>query len=488
VKVQRQGQSHPWWLAISVELLLWHSLLSSVGSGVLLFVLYQEVVVEEEAARKLAAEQEAVRKRAADEEAAREAARARAVEVEEEAVRKRAAVEVEEEAVRKRAAVEVEEEAVRKRAAEEEAAKRAAEGMRVRLGFFVPPYPTPSAWVFMLPHPHMHPSLLGAQVAPLALPRGVALDKLRPLPALKTDCGPGAGMAACPALGVLVTSSMHNTLSVFALSRSSGVRVGGAAGAGGGAGAGAGAGAGLALVCTLGGTSSPPPMQFKFSPHGGWLAFTGPATSRLLLLTDAGHDAVHVIDVAGRVHVGYVAAPGTIAGPQGVAARGSLVAVSACQKYDSSDHVVRLFEGSGASWSEVRVVAGGLGGRGSAHGQLCYPQGLRFTGDGKGLVVADSGNFRVSVFRVEDGSFVRHVATGLKTPLDVEECEGGWLVACSASHTIEFVGGGGVGRARLGKFGSGDGEFSSPSALTLVPDLGLVVRDRGNGGRFQVFG
>jgi hypothetical protein len=71
------------------------------------------------------------------------------------------------------------------------------------------------------------------------------------------------------------------------------------------------------------------------------------------------------------------------------------------------------------------------------------------------------------------------------------ECEGGWLLACSASRTIEFVGGGvdgGVSRASLGKLSHKDGGFDSPSALTLVPGLGLVVRDRGNGGRFQVFG
>jgi hypothetical protein len=60
----------------------------------------------------------------------------------------------------------------------------------------------------------------------------------------------------------------------------------------------------------------------------GHLAFSGPATARLLLVTDAGHDVVHVIDVVGRVHVGYVAAPGTIAGPRGITTRGSLVAVS----------------------------------------------------------------------------------------------------------------------------------------------------------------
>ena len=98
----------------------------------------------------------------------------------------------------------------------------------------------------------------------------------------------------------------------------------------------------------------------------------------------------------------------------------------------------------------------------------------------------------MSVFRVTDGSFVRHVATGLAAPWDVEECEGGWLVARS-SHTIEFVPvggdvhGGGVGRARLGKWGTWDGEFMWPSALALVPGLGLVVRELDNGGRVQVF-
>jgi hypothetical protein len=311
----------------------------------------------------------------------------------------------------------------------------------------------------------------------------VGLDKLVPLPALKTACGGGYGMAACPALGLLVTSSTSdNTLSVFALPRSSG------------AGAGAGASAGLAPVCTLGGASSPAPMRFDFKSgdgYSGYMAFTGLATSRRLLVTDHGHDAVHVIDVAGRVHAGYVAAPGTISGPRGVAARGSLVAVSAWKKAGSGDHVVCVFEGSGAMWTAVREVAGGFGGPGSADGQLKQPYGLRFTGDGTGLAVVDHENSRVSVFRVEDGSFARHVATGLSYPCDVEECEGGWLVACYGSHTIEFVGGGvgggGVGRARLGKYGRGDGEFYNPSALALVPGLGLVVREYTNG-RFQVFG
>jgi hypothetical protein len=235
-------------------------------------------------------------------------------------------------------------------------------------------------------------------------------------------------------------------------------------------------------------------MQFKFQNNdgsSGLVAFTGPSTSRLLLLTDAGHNCVHVIEVAGRVHVGYVAAPGIIAGPRGVAARGSLVAVSAWSCDDFGDHVVRLFAGSGARWTAVRVVAGGFGAPGGVDGQLNRPYSLRFTGDGTGLVVADVGNHRVSVFRVEDGSFVRHVATGLRDPWDMEECEGGWVVAWLGSDIIECVGGveagGDVGRARLGKWGGGDGEFKWPSALALVSGVGLAVREVGNRGRVQFF-
>jgi hypothetical protein len=321
-----------------------------------------------------------------------------------------------------------------------------------------------------------------------------------PLPALKTECGPGFGMAACPTLGLLVTAdSAKNTLSVFTLPRSSG------AGAGANAGAGVGTSAGLARVCTLGGGWFGK-MKFKFvdGNDSGCMAFTGPATSRLLLVTDRGHDAVHVIDVVGRVHVGYVGAPGTIAGPWGVAARGSLVAVSAWAEDNIGDHVVRVFEGSGAMWTAVRVVAGGFRGPGSADGQLQSPRGLRFTVDGTGLVVADAGNGRACMFRMEDGSFVRHVATGLSDPWDVEECEGGWLVACTGSDNIQFVSGGvdcsgggsggsgsgsdgsGGGVTSLGKYGSGDGKFRTPSALALVPGVGLVVREMA-GQRLQFF-
>ena len=235
-------------------------------------------------------------------------------------------------------------------------------------------------------------------------------------------------------------------------------------------------------------------MQFKFSDgeDSGWMAFTGPPTARRLLVTDAGHDAVHIIDVVARTHAGYVAAPGSgywsISGPRGIAARGSLVAVTVWKDRRASENVIHLFEGSGSSWKRVRVLSCDAGRPGKAEGKLDGPCGLRFTRDGTGLVVADSHNRRVCQFRVDNGSFVRSVATGLDRPSDVEECEGGWLV-CGANY-VYFVGDKvserTVDAALLGSEGRGDGEFYGPSSLALVPGLGVVVREW-TYGRVQVF-
>jgi hypothetical protein len=350
------------------------------------------------------------------------------------------------------------------------------------------------------------------------------LEELVPLPALKTKCGSGYGLAACPALSLLVTSHLReNSLSVWGMpGGASGV--GGAfggpgtcAGAGASAGGGVGGGprpsglrpSGLPLLCTLGGAGSAAPMQFKFwdGDSSGLLAFTPPTATTasgssssarpLLLVTDAGHEAVHLVDVVGRSHAGYLASPGSIAGARGVAASGAspLVAVSAWKNNGSGDHVVVVYAGSGAVWEAVRVIGGGFGDPGPGDGQLWMPYGLRFSGDWSGICVADYWNSRASVFRVGDGVFVRHMATGLDGPYDVEEVEGGWLVACWDSHRVEFVGDGadgdGGGRPSLGKagggWGSGDGEFCGPTTLAVVPGLGVVVSEVGNGGRLQVF-
>jgi hypothetical protein len=169
------------------------------------------------------------------------------------------------------------------------------------------------------------------------------------------------------------------------------------------------------------------------------------------------------------------------------------VAVSVWKKWSSGDHVVVVYRGSGAVWEAVRVIGGGFGCPGSRDGQLKMPYGLRFSGDGSGVCVA--GYDRACMLRVDDGGFVRHMAMGLSYPRDVEEVEGGWLVACEGPHSVEFVGDGdggdGGGRPSLGKAGggrgSGDGEFNGPTALAAVAGLGLVVREWVNE-RLQVFG
>ncbi len=327
------------------------------------------------------------------------------------------------------------------------------------------------------------------QVGPPSLLRGTALTALVPLPALKTQCGNGVGLAACPALGLLVTSSDNCTLSVWGLP----------CGAGDG-GTSAGGGGGLRLVCTLGGDGSAAPMQFKFGKAvgGGRLAFTSPSSDGsarpLLLVTDGGADAVHLVDVVDKTHAGYLASPGSIAGPRGVAASGAspLVAVSAWKDRFGGDHVVVVYRGEGVEWEAVRVIGGGVG---AGDGQLNIPVGLRFSWDGTVICVADYWNNRASVFRADDGGLLRHIIFPAEdSPRDVEVVEGGWLAACSDSAKVEFVSnttGDIGGRPSLGKagggWGVGDGEFMCPSALAVVPGLGLVVREYDDCGWFQVF-
>jgi DNA-binding beta-propeller fold protein YncE len=232
-------------------------------------------------------------------------------------------------------------------------------------------------------------------------------------------------------------------------------------------------------------------MQFHFISElfgSGFLAFTGvgdPSSpgsrtggpSPLLLVTDAGHDAVHVIDVVGQAHAGYVAAPGSISGPRGVATRGSLAAVSAWKCWNKGAHVVHVFEGAGAVWEPLRIVGAGFG---PGDGQLSQPYGLRFTADGEGIAVADHENNRVSAFLVADGSFVEHVVVGVRSPRDVAEVQGGWLVASHASNTVVLASQG-LPALTLA------GDLINPTALALAPGPALFVRELGVSGHVHVF-
>jgi hypothetical protein len=117
--------------------------------------------------------------------------------------------------------------------------------------------------------------------------------------------GGGYGIAASLEHAVVVTSDMHrNVLNVYQL-------------------------ASLDFTACFGG-----PEMFAFVDRlmypSGWLAFLTEdgVESSAAVVTDAGHDAVHVVDVASLRGLGFVALPGTAGGPRGVATKGDLVAFS----------------------------------------------------------------------------------------------------------------------------------------------------------------
>ena len=86
--------------------------------------------------------------------------------------------------------------------------------------------------------------------------------------------------------------------------------------------------------------------------------------------------------------------------------------------------------------------------------------------------------------------FVGYLAPGsdFKGAIDVEECDGGWLVACEVLHSVHFAGRDDAkASVSLGEKGNGVGNLLYPVSTTVVPGLGLLVREWGNGGCLQVF-
>jgi hypothetical protein len=257
---------------------------------------------------------------------------------------------------------------------------------------------------------------------------------------------------------------------------------------------------GLCVLTTIQGTDLAPPAQFRMAHWGmSTLVFTTPlavpaphgmSPGPLLLVVDQGNDAVHVVDVVTKAHLGYVVPPGTLPSPRSIATRGRLVAVSAWTQYTEGLHAVWLYEGAGSSWTPTRVRCGLL--PGPLDGQLKAPCGVRFTQDGTGLVVVDACNGRVSRFHVSDGTFAGHVALGVSGSYDVEECEGGWLIATHASGILHVAVGAGpkpctttvVGRVGVD---SEECPLLELGTLAVVPGVGVAVWGSHLGGHLHFF-
>lgn len=306
----------------------------------------------------------------------------------------------------------------------------------------------------------------------------LTVSQLRTLRPWKAGCtntvGRGSGLAVSPSLRVVVTSEVvNNTLSVWGLVSGNGSRDG------------------LPLLYTLGGKDFSPGLNFKQFAYpddhnfSGNLAFipdskgsgqtcTTPYSRQLLLVTDVGHHAVHIIDVVNRTHEGYLASPGTILGPRGITASGTcpLVAVSSWPPDMHGTRKVTLFRRQETVWEAFRVIDGSR----TSQRYLAMPCGLRFNSEGTMICVADRWRDCVIWYRVEDGVIDRKMFNAR----DVEQVEGGWLVLRSDPDAVVYQTSrrGGESFCLGGKDGKEWG-MGCPTAFAVVPGLGLVVRDYG---------
>lgn len=262
----------------------------------------------------------------------------------------------------------------------------------------------------------------------------------------------------CTSLNVLVTTDVdRNTVSVYDLSYCT-ERRGYAQDGGANHGS-------LGLKCTFGGPSSAAPMQFQFKAKGdvwsGWTAFTGSASNRLLLVTDGGHDAVHVIDVVANSHKGYLVDPGMIPCPVTVAAAGGRVAVTS-YNYSVNSTSVRMYEGGeGTSWTPLWFL----------HPRELSPAGLLFSG--RHLLVCDSHKNRLVKYHKGTWS-CDHDIQLFSRACHAVEWRDGWLVA--SDLLLEFV-----PKATGTRWIADHDMWTScredpPQALAVVPGMGVLMR------------
>jgi DNA-binding beta-propeller fold protein YncE len=123
---------------------------------------------------------------------------------------------------------------------------------------------------------------------------------------------------------------------------------------------------------------------------------------------------------------------------------------------------------------------------GSGPGELSGPRGVAV--DSKGFVfVADSGNQRIQKFD-EFGNFLQSWTGGFSSPseLTVDAADNLYLVDFG-NYRIKKFDSNGVLLSCWGTFGSGDGDFTGPSGIS-VSASGVVYTSDHDQGRMQLFG
>jgi hypothetical protein len=185
----------------------------------------------------------------------------------------------------------------------------------------------------------------------------------------------------------------------------------------------------------------------------GRMAFTAPGSFETdskptLLVADAGNDRVMELDMStvARVNgapqvLGFLC-EGSGCRPRAVATCATMIAVVGWADAAAGDHFVILFDAK--SRKGMRRL--GLGhDQGRADGRLLGPLGVCFTNDGAFVVVADSHNDRVVLFR-STGEFVKSLVgrkgeftDGVLFPADVAEVEDGLIIVDASNDRLVHV-------------------------------------------------
>jgi hypothetical protein len=160
-----------------------------------------------------------------------------------------------------------------------------------------------------------------------------------------------------------------------------------------------------------------------------------------LLVTDAYSHVVHIVDIQDGVHIGFLATSSSLGfawSPQGITSRGRLVAVTCCDRLGRKQVIIFENQGHAATaWAVLREFPPTSPSFGISRG-YSFPLGVRFSGDGRSLIVVDHQKASIDKFRVHDGVHECTVACDLKTPCDVEEFADG-VVATSTRRGLYVV-------------------------------------------------